>query len=79
MTENARLAVLLNEVKTFAMEIPLSIEYTELTLADVELVFVDSLDQLLTTTIGRINATQPQSSGPLRESKVQVFWCSGGI
>ena len=45
MTENARLAVLLHEVKTFAMEIPLSIEYTELTLADVELAFVDSLDQ----------------------------------
>ena len=73
MTENARLAVLLHEVKTFAMEIPLSIEYTELTLADVKFVFVDSLDQLVTTTIGCINATQPQSSGPLRESNVQSF------
>ena len=47
--------MLLHELKTFAMETPLSIEYTELTLADVQMVFVDSLDQFVVTTIGHIN------------------------
>jgi hypothetical protein len=55
--------MLLHELKTFAMETPLSIEYTELTLADVQMVFVDSLDQFVVTTIGHINAAQ--RSGPL--------------
>ena len=57
MTENGRLAMLLHEIKTFAMQTPPSIEYTELTLADIQMVFVDSLDpsQFAVTTIGHIN------------------------
>lgn len=64
-TEMEHLAILLHEVKMFATATPLFVMYDEFTLADVKMVFVDSLDQLVTTTIGRINATQPSGSRSL--------------